>query len=96
MGIIKQFCFAVYRLHDTSKIHIQFDDHRSGSFANYMSNKNRRRRQMEGNGRPIFSYSTGHKTSRKHKSNQSLDGVDYKCKLEKKNGLKLDRTSLYR
>ena len=54
------------------------------SFGDYVSNKNEYRhqterqadRQTDGNGTLLFSYSSGHETSRKYKSGHSSYGLD--------------------
>ena len=50
----------------------------SGSSNRYSSYNSRSFcRQVDGNGRLLFSYCRRHKTSRKHKSGHSSDGLDY-------------------
>ena len=38
-------------------------------------------KQTDGNGRPLFSYSRGHDTSKKYESGNSADGLDYYTSL---------------
>ena len=74
---LAKFWLAFNRLHDISNIHTKFDNNRSSSFGDYVSNKNGYRHQTDGNKRLVFSYCGGHETSRKHKSGNSSDGLDY-------------------
>ena len=60
MGTIRQILgfYHLYDIPNNPNIHIKFDNNRSGSFRNYLFNKNRHRRHTdkptEGNGRPLF------------------------------------------
>ena len=56
----------------------------SDAFGDYLSNTNPGRQtdghtdgQTDGNGRPISSYCRGHERSRKRKSSDLVDGLDY-------------------
>ena len=44
--------------------------------------------QTDGNGRPITSHSRGHERSRKHKSRESANGLDYNTVLRLRSGSK--------
>ena len=65
-------------------LNTKFDNNRSITFRDYLSNKNPGRQtdrradeQTDGNGRPISSYSRCHETSRKHKiANHSIDNYN--------------------
>ena len=52
--------FTIYRLDDTPKIHVKFDDNQFSSFGDYMCNNNRQkqqtndRRQINGHNRPFL------------------------------------------
>ena len=48
-----------------------------GPVVSYLSNKTPDRRQTNRNRRAPLSYSRGHERSKKHKSRESADGLDY-------------------
>ena len=69
---------------------MKFDNNRPSSFEDYVSNKNRHRRQTDKQAdrlRETGDYffrtlcSMGHEMSRKHKSGHSSDGLDYYTSL---------------
>ena len=64
-------------LHDIPNIHTKFDDSQSGTFGDHLSKQIDTDRQIDGNGRPLISYSWGHETLRKHEGGNSPDGLDY-------------------
>ena len=81
-GWLINFWSAFCNIHDILNISIKFDNNWCGNFEDYQSNKKKHRRwrvrrQRDGTGRPNFSYSRRHETSRKHASSKLLDRLDY-------------------